>query len=223
MPDLLKRHPASPESRFLLGNWTPSEHLTSVPTVERDLGKRPSAQRFPGGLLTRKRSQVQTLSRPPHIAAAQRPTLTPPRRRPAPQPRDFPATSQQLRDWWPDRPPRRPRLEPASHRAVERWAWPPTLASRPFGRPARRVRRMPPQEARRDAVVGHVRLLVVSQLGGVLLRLPTAWRVAHSRRTHPPGRTLHPRCTALVCVLDLEGTRRGQWDYGKVRCAGSGR
>jgi hypothetical protein len=43
--------------------------------------------------------------------------------------------------------------------------WPPTLASRPFGRPARRVRRMPPQEARRDAVVGHVRLLVVSQLG----------------------------------------------------------
>src|SRR5215218_10084118 len=34
--------------------------------------------------------------------------------------------------------------------------------------------------------------------GGVLLRLPTAWRVAHSRRTHPPGRTLHPRCTALL-------------------------
>jgi hypothetical protein len=36
-----------------------------APTVERELGKRPSAQRFPGGLLTRKRSQVQTLSRPP--------------------------------------------------------------------------------------------------------------------------------------------------------------
>ena len=34
-------------------------------TVERDLGKRRSAQRFPGGLLTRKGSQVQTLSRPP--------------------------------------------------------------------------------------------------------------------------------------------------------------
>jgi hypothetical protein len=47
-------------------NWTPSEHLTSARTVERDLGKRLSAQRFPGGLLTRKRSQVQTLSRPPH-------------------------------------------------------------------------------------------------------------------------------------------------------------
>jgi hypothetical protein len=55
--------------------------------------------------------------------------------------------------------------------------------------------------------------------GGVLLRLPTAWRVAHSRRTHPPGRTLHPRCTALVC-WDLDGTRRGQWDNGKVRVCG---
>jgi hypothetical protein len=42
-----------------------TEHFTSTLTVERDLGKRASAQRFPGGLLTRKRSQVQTLSRPP--------------------------------------------------------------------------------------------------------------------------------------------------------------
>jgi hypothetical protein len=43
-----------------------SEHFTSALTVEHDLGKRLYAQRFPGGLLTRKRSQVQTLSRPPH-------------------------------------------------------------------------------------------------------------------------------------------------------------
>jgi hypothetical protein len=28
-------------------NWTPGEHLTSTLTVERDLQKRPSAQRFP--------------------------------------------------------------------------------------------------------------------------------------------------------------------------------
>jgi hypothetical protein len=37
--------------------------LTSGPTVERDLGKRPSAQRFPGGLLTRKRSHGADLDR----------------------------------------------------------------------------------------------------------------------------------------------------------------
>jgi hypothetical protein len=45
--------------------------VTSGPTVERDLQKRLPAQRFPGGLLTRKRSQVQTLSRPPTIGAGQ--------------------------------------------------------------------------------------------------------------------------------------------------------
>src|SRR5215211_4752088 len=87
--------------------WGFSADLTVLNAPEFRLGNAPLE-------LTRKGSQVQTLSRPPHIAAAQRPTLTPPRRRPAPQPRDFPATSQQLRDWWPDRPPRRPRLEPAS-------------------------------------------------------------------------------------------------------------
>jgi hypothetical protein len=31
-----------------------------------------------------------------------------------------------------------------------------------------------------------------------------------------------PRRTALVCVLDLDGTRGGQWDYGKVRGCGVG-
>jgi hypothetical protein len=55
-------------------NWTRREHLTSAPTVERDLRKRPSAQRFPGGLLTRKRSQVQTLSRPPLFSLVSAPS-----------------------------------------------------------------------------------------------------------------------------------------------------
>jgi hypothetical protein len=41
--------------------------ITSAATVERDLGERPSAQRFPGGLLTRKRTEVQLLPRPPHL------------------------------------------------------------------------------------------------------------------------------------------------------------
>jgi transposase len=46
-------------------HWKERTSLTSAPTVGRDQQKRRSAQRFPGGLLTRKRSQVQTLSRPP--------------------------------------------------------------------------------------------------------------------------------------------------------------
>jgi hypothetical protein len=50
--------------------------------------------------------------------------------------------------------------------------------------------------------------------------------------THLPPRCLgscaallgmKPRLGALLsCVLDLDGTSGGQWDYGKVRCAGSG-
>jgi hypothetical protein len=44
---------------------------TSASTVRRDLQRR-LAQRFPGGLLTRKGSQVQTLSRPPARGPAQR-------------------------------------------------------------------------------------------------------------------------------------------------------
>jgi hypothetical protein len=45
--------------------WTSSERFPFGSTVGGDLGERRVAQRFPGGLLTRKRSQVQTLSRPP--------------------------------------------------------------------------------------------------------------------------------------------------------------
>jgi hypothetical protein len=37
--------------------------VTSGLTVERDLGKRPCAQRFLGGLLTRKTTEVQLLER----------------------------------------------------------------------------------------------------------------------------------------------------------------
>jgi hypothetical protein len=46
--------------------------------------------------------------------------------------------------------------------------------------------------------------------------------------TAQPDSTLgstRSRCTfqAHCCrVLDLDGTRRGQWDEGKLRCAGSG-
>jgi hypothetical protein len=59
--------------------------LTS--TVGGDLGERRLAQRFPGGLLTRKRSQVQTLSRPPSfslvnaLSAPDRPCVLVPRPR----------------------------------------------------------------------------------------------------------------------------------------------
>jgi hypothetical protein len=54
-------HPASRLSPCPRG-----EHSTSTPTVERDLRERRVAQRFPGGLLTRKRTEVQLLPRPPH-------------------------------------------------------------------------------------------------------------------------------------------------------------
>jgi hypothetical protein len=46
-------------------NWTSRERFPFASTVGGDLGERLLAQRFPGGLLTRKGSQVQTLSRPP--------------------------------------------------------------------------------------------------------------------------------------------------------------
>jgi hypothetical protein len=52
-------------------NWTPRERFPSASTVRRDLRERRRAQRFPGFLLTRKRSQVQTLSRPPYKPAGQ--------------------------------------------------------------------------------------------------------------------------------------------------------
>jgi hypothetical protein len=40
---------------------------------------------------------------------------------------------------------------------------------------------------------------------------------AGSRRRRPSGASAH-----CCRVLELDGTRRGQWDYGKVRCAGLG-
>src|SRR6266545_7150450 len=46
---------------------TRREHLTSASTVERDLQQRRLAQRFPNGLLTRKRTEVQLLPRPRYV------------------------------------------------------------------------------------------------------------------------------------------------------------
>jgi hypothetical protein len=60
------RRPVQARELSTYRNWTPTEHLTSALTVERDLGKRASAQRFPGGLLTRKGPEVQLLPRPPY-------------------------------------------------------------------------------------------------------------------------------------------------------------
>jgi hypothetical protein len=48
----------------------PRERFPSASTVRADLRERPSAQRFPGGLLTRKRTEVQLLPRPPYLPSA---------------------------------------------------------------------------------------------------------------------------------------------------------
>ena len=48
---------------------------------------------------------------------------------------------------------------------------------------------------------------------------------AGHRRARQVSVTLRrPVCASAHCcrVLELESTRRGQWDYGKARCAGSG-
>jgi hypothetical protein len=60
VPDLNSRH--AKESTLLNAKRT----LNFGPTVGGDLGELRSAQRFPGGLLTRKRTEVQLLPRPLH-------------------------------------------------------------------------------------------------------------------------------------------------------------
>jgi hypothetical protein len=62
-------NPTSPSASGDL--WKLALIITSGLKVGRGLRKGPSAQWFPGGLLTRKRSQVQTLSRPLSTATVQ--------------------------------------------------------------------------------------------------------------------------------------------------------